>query len=316
MEKSTVRCINIPHEEYLKIMEKLDLLSRVQLKNKEIMKLIKDKCKCDLFNVNTDAGVKAKVDNDSNEVEAEASSSFIKNNVNNNINIDTDIDENRNIHSILNNQIGRNRKDGINSAVINIDSILNQDENDQTKSALEKIDFETSFGKNQRRNAIQIAKAAQQELDWNDRGQLIIDGNILPKSNILHLIGFLLNYQRYRKEDIPDSIDVFMTKLRGSNLPATTIKNKILRQFFLNDKGSIKSVTRHARSTFGGEVGSGIGSNKQAHIKIKRKRLGGVAVKGRGRGQEREGEEGLRLNQKSKSPKFKLGYITAWKSIK
>ena len=127
------------------------------------------------------------------------------------------------------------------SQPLNVNMEILDEESVKPRSLADEIEYDLVFSKNQRRNARQIAAAAEQAFKWNKRGELIDDGIVLDRTNILHLIGFLLNPFKYKKEDIPEKLDYFLKKLKEkSNLPPTLIKNQSAKQSYVTGKGFTK----------------------------------------------------------------------------
>ena len=109
------------------------------------------------------------------------------------------------------------------------------------KSLADEIDYDLVFSKNQKKSARIIAEKAADVFSWNKKGELIDEGQVLDKTNILHIIGFLLNtLHTWKPEDVPEKLEYFLSKLRTTNLPANKIRNQTARQIFVKGKGLVR----------------------------------------------------------------------------
>ena len=151
------------------------------------------------------------------------------------LNIDKNTENERNQHPVLS------------QAPVFVEPQLGAGELENNKSLADSIDYEVVFGKNQRRNARIIANALEQAFKWNKQGELFdnFNGDHLSRSNVLHIIGFLLNTFNYKPEDIPEKIErVILTLKEKTNLPANVIKNKNARQLYVKEKGTLSKKRR------------------------------------------------------------------------
>lgn len=106
------------------------------------------------------------------------------------------------------------------------------------------------FGKHQRRDAETILQYAERAMDWNARGEIIVDGALVEGSHITDLIkDALVNYKNFN----PIGFEVFYGAL--NNIPLSIIKN-VNRRPLINPKlagllvgGGKNTFTQGSRTT-------------------------------------------------------------------
>ena len=69
---------------------------------------------------------------------------------------------------------------------------------------------------------IQKLKDHSDVISWNDTGQLVLEGSILPNSNIVHLVNDVM---RKRKGFSPEHSNTFAKSLTKINVPEDYLRN-------------------------------------------------------------------------------------------